>query len=313
MVPAAHGSDGGGSIRIPASCCGVFGFKPTRGRNPSVPDYGEAWSGLSIEHALTLSVRDSAALLDATTGPSPGDPYYAPPVERPFLDEVGADPGRLRVAVQRAPLSGAAVHPDCIAAVDATAALLEELGHEVREDAPTYDTARMGPAFPLLISANVQAAIDQYAATTGHEPGDGEIENVIRILAEDAHQKTAADMVRAIWAMHDTGRRVAPFFETYDVLLTPVVATPPPPLGTLDTTTDDVTAYLTAVFGFIPFTALSNIAGIPSMSVPLHWSDEGLPIGSHLVAGFGRDDLLFRLAAQLEEARPWADRRPPLA
>jgi Asp-tRNA(Asn)/Glu-tRNA(Gln) amidotransferase A subunit family amidase len=313
IVPAAHGSDGGGSIRIPASCCGVFGFKPTRGRNPAGPDYGEAWSGLSVEHALTLSVRDSAALLDATSGPAPGDPYWAPPPAGPFVSEVGRDPGTLRVAVQREPLSGAPVDEDCIAAVDEAAALLEDLGHELADDRPAYDTGRMGPAYPLLIAANVQAAIDEHAAATGREPEEGEIENVIRVLAGDAHTKTAADMVRAVWAMHATGRQVAPFFETYDVLLSPVVATPPPPLGTLDTTGDDVGAYLSAVFGFIPFTALSNIAGIPSMSVPLYWNDAGLPIGVHFVAGFGRDDVLFRLAGQLEEARPWAGRRPPVA
>lgn len=312
MVPGAHGSDGGGSIRIPASCCGVFGFKPTRGRNPAGPDYGEAWNGLSAEHAVTRTVRDSAALLDATSGPSPGDPYWAPQPERPFLDEVAADPGRLRFAVQRHALSGAPVHPDCLEAVDRTVTLLEELGHEVKEDAPSYDKARVGPAFPLLIAANVQAAIDQYTEQSGRAPAAGELENVIGILAADGHAKTAADLVRATWAVHATGRQVAPFFEDYDVLISPVVATPPPPLGTLDTTTDDVAAYIAAVFAFIPFTALSNIAGTPSMSMPLHWNAEGLPIGVHAMAGFGRDGLLFRLAAQLEQARPWADRRPSM-
>ena len=312
IVPGAHASDGGGSIRIPASCCGVFGFKPTRGRNSAGPDAGEAWNGLSVEHAVTRSVRDSAALLDATAGPAPGDPYSAPPPERPFAAEVGADPGRLRVAVQRQALSGVPVHPDCLAAVDAAAALLEELGHEVDEDLPRYDAARTGPAYALVIAANVQAAIDEYAEATGQQPGEGEIENVIRVLAADAHVKTAADLARAIWALHRAGREVAPFFERYDVLISPVVATPPPPLGTFDTTGTDVAAYLTAVFSFIPFTALSNIAGIPSMSVPLHWSDDGLPIGVHAVAGYGRDGLLFRLAGQLEAARPWADRAPPL-
>ena len=312
IVPGAHGSDGGGSIRIPASCCGVFGLKPTRGRNPSGPDYGEAWSGLSVEHALTVSVRDSAALLDATAGPAAGDPYWAPPVARPYLEEVGAPVERLRVAVQRVPASGAPVHDECLASLDDAAALLADLGHDVAEDAPVYDAARIGPAYPVIIAANVQAALDQHAELTGRPPEEGELEHVIGLLAADGHVKTAADMVRATWAMHATGRSVAPFFERYDVLLSPVVATPPPPLGVLDTQTTDVAAYLRAVFEFIPFTALSNIAGIPSMAVPLRWSDAGLPIGVQLVAGLGREDVLFRLAAQLEEARPWSKRLPAL-
>ncbi len=313
MVPAAHGSDGGGSIRIPAGCCGVFGFKPTRGRTPAGPDYGEAWNGLSAEHAITRSVRDSAAILDATAGPALGDPYSTPPPERPFLEEAERDPGPLRIAVQYAPASGAPIHDDCVAAVRATADMLSDLGHRVEESAPTYDAAAVGPAYRLLIAANVQAAIDEYAERLGRSPGPGELERIIEILAAEGRKSTAADMARAVWTMHRAGRAVAPFFETYECQLTPTVATPPPPLGLIDTMSDDVDAFLTTVFGFIPFTALANIAGIPGMSVPLHWNGAGLPIGVHFVSGYGRDGLLFQLAGQLERAHPWADRRPPLA
>jgi Asp-tRNA(Asn)/Glu-tRNA(Gln) amidotransferase A subunit family amidase len=305
IVPVAHASDGGGSIRIPAACCGVFGFKPSRGLNPSGPDYGEAWSGLSVEHVVSRSVRDSAAVLDATAGPAPGDPYCGPVPPRSFLSETGREPGRLRVAVQRHALSGAPVHPACIEALEDCVRLLESLGHEVEEATPQYDVARIGAAYPLLIAANVQAGIDQYCEAQGITPGPDLVENVIGILGKTAHAKTAADMVRATWAMHATGRQVAPFFASYDVLLTPVVATPPPLLGTLDTSTSDVQAYLEAVFRFIPFTALANIAGIPAMSVPLHWTADGVPLGAHFSAGFGRDGMLFSLAAQLERARPW--------
>jgi Asp-tRNA(Asn)/Glu-tRNA(Gln) amidotransferase A subunit family amidase len=312
IVPAAHGSDGGGSIRIPASCCGVFGFKPSRGMLPAGPEYGEAWNGLSAEHVLTVSVRDSAAMLDISRGPEPGDPYRGATFDRPMLDEVGAPAGKLRIGVQREALSGAPVHADCIAALDDTVALLEDLGHHVEEAVPSYDFENMGPAFTLLIAANVQGMIDQHIQATGHEPGEDDIEPVIRILAEIGHQQTAADMARAIWTMHRVGRQVAPFFDEYDALLSPVTATPPPPLGTLNTNSTDVEAYVKAVFEFIPFTALANQAGIPGMSVPLYWTESGLPLGAHFMAGFGRDDLLFRLAAQLEEARPWAGRTPPI-
>lgn len=312
IVPAAHGSDGGGSIRIPAACCGLFGFKPSRGLNPSGPDYGEAWNGVSQEHAITRSVRDSAGLLDATAGPAPGDPYFGPPVPRSFLEETTLSPGRLRIAVQRDALTGAPVHGDCLDALDQTVGLLEELGHTLEEAVPEYDVAAVGAAYPVIIAANVQAQIDQFVERTGEPVAEDQIERVIRILAEIGHQRTAADMARAIWTIHRVGRQVAPFFQQYDVLLSPVVATPPPPLGVLNTMRDDIEGYLKAVFSFIPFTALANQAGLPAMSVPLNWNSQGIPIGAHFMAGFGADGLLFRLAAQLEQARPWAHRRAPL-
>lgn len=312
IVPAAHGSDGGGSIRIPAACCGLFGFKPSRGLNPSGPDYGEAWNGVSQEHVITRSVRDSAGLLDATAGPAPGDPYFGPPLERTLLDEVSRSPGRLRIAVQREALTGAPVHADCLKALDETIKLLEDLGHTLDEAVPDYDVAAVGAAYPLIIAANVQAQIDQFVERTGQPVAENQIERVIGILADIGHQRTAADMARAIWTIHRVGRQVAPFFQRYDMLLSPVVATPPPPLGVLNTMRDDIDGYLKAVFSFIPFTALANQAGLPAMSVPLHWNAEGIPIGVHFMAGFGADGLLFRLAAQLEQARPWADRRAPV-
>jgi amidase len=312
IVPVAHGSDGGGSIRIPASCCGVFGYKPSRGINPAGPDFGEAWSGLSAEHVLSLSVRDSAALLDAGGGPAPGDPYCGPSFEKTFLESMQRPPGQLKIAVQREALNGATVDPDCLSALDDSIALLTDLGHIVEEAVPQYDVARIGAAYPLLIAANVQAAIDQHAEETGNEPDAESIENIILILGAMGHDNNAVDMVRAVWAMHATGREIAPFFDDYDILLSPVVATPPPLLGVLDTSSTDVEAYLTAVFSFIPFTAVQNIAGTPAMSMPLFWNEQGLPIGAHFAAGYGKDDLLYSLAAQLEEARPWAGRLPPV-
>ena len=310
MVPAAHGGDGGGSVRIPAGCCGLVGLKPTRGRNPAGPE-GEGWNGLSAEHVITRSVRDSAAFLDATAGPALGDPYAVPPPARPFLDEVGVEPGRLRVAVQRAPASGAPVHSDCVAAVDAAAEMLSDLGHEVVEGAPSYDGPATGAAFRLLVAANVQSVVDEHAERVGREQGPDDLERVIGILGEEGHQADATQALRAIRTMHRTGRQVAPFFEEHDVLLTPTVATPPPPLGLIDTMSEDVDAYLETVFGFIPFTALANIVGSPAIALPLHWNVDGLPISVHFMAGYARDDLLFRLAGQLEQARPWFDRRPP--
>lgn len=307
IVPAAHGSDGGGSIRIPAACCGVFGFKPSRGVNPAGPSLGEAWNGLSVEHALTRTVRDSAALLDATRGPAIGDPYASPVLPDSLLDACAIDPDPLRIGVQTTPTSGTPVDEECVRAVRETAALLERLGHHVEEAAPEYDTALAGRSYRVVIGANVQAAIREHAERIGREPRPGELENVVEVRGAEARNLTAIDLARAVWGMHRTGRSVGSFFTRYDVLLTPTVAAPPLPLGTLDMSTRDVDAYLDAVYRWIPFTAIANICGIPAMSIPSGLTAGGLPLGVHFVSSLGRDDLLLRLGGQLERARPWAD------
>jgi Asp-tRNA(Asn)/Glu-tRNA(Gln) amidotransferase A subunit family amidase len=312
MVPLAHGSDGGGSVRIPAGCCGLFGFKATRGVNPSGPDFGEAWNGLSAEHVITRTVRDSAVVLDASSGAAPGDPYCAPHYDSSFGAEVGRDPGRLRIAVQTSTAAGTPAHADCRDAVEDVARLLEDLGHEIVEAKPTYDAAAAGGAFRLVIASNVNAALAQHERRTGRPPGPDDLENINRILADEAARASASDFVEATWALHRVGRDVAPFFDDHDILLAPTVSAPPVRLGYLDITSTDVEDYLVKVFSWIPFTALANQAGLPSMSVPLVWNTDGLPIGTCFTAGFGRDGLLFRLAAQLEAARPWFHRRPPM-
>tara|TARA_X000001036_G_scaffold413115_1_gene427128 strand:- start:272 stop:1120 length:849 start_codon:yes stop_codon:yes gene_type:complete len=279
---------------------------------PCGPDLGEAWNGLSSEHALTISVRDSAVLLDVGGGRAVGDPYSGPSFGRSFLEQLSIPPTKLRIAVQREALNGAVVHPDCIKALDNAIELLKDLGHSVEEAVPEYDAAAVGAAYTVIIAANVQGTVDSYSDQIGREPTDEEIEPVIRFLAKIGHDRTAADLARAIWAMHKAGRDVGDFFLRYDMLLSPVTATPPPAIGTLDTNSSDVDSYLKAVFEFIPFTAISNQAGIPSMSVPLWWNENNIPIGVQLMSGYGRDDVLFSLAAQLEQARPWKDVKPPI-
>jgi len=310
MVPAAHGSDGGGSIRIPAACTGLFGLKPSRGLNPCGPEFGEAWNGLSVEHVITRSVRDSAALLDCTVGPAVGDPYSGPHRQDYFLPEVSKNPGRLRIAVQVESMGGARPHPDCERAVMDAANLLERLGHYIEYAKPHYDSASAGKAFRLIIASNVLAAVDRHSVKVNRVPEEGELERINARLMGEARRSSSADLVSAIWEVHAVGRAMGNFFENFDVLLTPTVATPPVRLGILDITSDDVESYLTAVFRWIPYTAVANQAGIPSMSVPLSWNAEGLPIGTCFTAGYGKDAQLFRLAGQLESARPWFDRRP---
>lgn len=312
MVPAAHASDGGGSIRIPASCCGVFGLKPTRGRNPAGPDFGEAWNGLSMEHAITRTVRDSAALLDITAGPDIGDPYWAPPQERPFVDEVGTEPGALRVAFSVTAKSGVPVHPDCLEAVERSAALLEELGHSVVEAEPDYDGAELGEAIRTIIGGNMMAAVRAHSHRKGREPGPDDLERVIRRRVALGDAATATEYVLAVQTMHRVGRTVGRFLNDFDVIMTPTVAQPPLRIGQLNTNTEDVQTFLDHLYGFIPFTAVFNATGQPAMSVPLHWNEEGLPIGVQFAAAFGGEATLFRLAGQLERSRPWAHRVPPI-
>jgi amidase len=313
LVAAAHGNDGGGSIRIPASCCGVFGLKPTRGRNTLAPAYGDLYHGLVAEHVLTRSVRDSAALLDASAGPMPGDPYAAPPPARPFRDEVGADPGRLRVAVSYDSPTGAPVHEDCVTAVREAAMLCEQLGHEVVEAAPAIDGLHVGRQFARVWAAGAAWSISGWARRTGRAPAPECFEPGTWALAERGRGTSAAEYMDAWQDLQRAGRQVAAFLSEHDVWMTPTLAEPPPPLGSFEGPADEPMFGLRRAGRFAPFTPLANGTGQPAMSVPLHWSAEGLPIGTHVTAPFGDEATLLRLAAQLESARPWADRRPALA
>ena len=311
MAPMAHATDGGGSIRIPASACGLFGLKPTRARNPMGPDAGEGWGGASVGHAVTRTVRDSAALLDATSGPDVGDPYSAPPPARPFLDEVGRDPGRLRIALTTRPWNGQDVDPECAEAARAAARLCERLGHHVEEASPDIDARVLGEATLVVIGGNVRATLEARAAALGRELGPADVERITWARASEGRASTAADYARSIGVMHRAGRVVAHFFTGYDVLLSPTMCRPPHPLGVIDMMTDDVERYTKAVLGTIGFTSLFNSSGSPAMSVPLAWSQAGLPLGVQFAAAYGGEATLLRLGAQLESAQPWAARRPP--
>lgn len=313
LVAVAHGGDGGGSIRIPASCCGVFGLKPTRARTPAGPDHAELWGGLAVQHALTRSVRDSAALLDATAGPDIGDPYWAPPPSRPFIKEVGADPGRLRIAFTTIAPTGVPVHADCVVAVHDAAALCADLGHDVTEATMAVDAERITQAFVTAVSSSVALAIDGYAQLTGQKPAAQYFEPVTWAMYEMGRQHSAPQYLLAVEELRRISRDIARFFSKYDIWLTPVMTEPPVPLGSFDSTPDNPLQGLLRMSSLMPFTPVCNFTGQPGMSVPLFWSADGLPIGTHFVARFGDEATLFRLAAQLEAARPWANRKPPVS
>jgi amidase len=312
MVPFAHGNDGGGSIRIPSSCCGLFGLKPTRGRNPLGPDLGDFMGGMVVEHGLTRSVRDSAALLDATCGPDLGDPYFAPPRERPYVEEVGANPGKLRIAFTKQAGEGINVHPDCVAAVEDAARLCHDLGHHVEETSVEISTPLSSQAFAVVFSAGDIATMDGAALMLQKEPNENDVEPLTWALAQIARGNTAPQLLLAITALQQFSRQIARFFVDYDILLTPTLAEPPLPLGSLESPPDSPLFGIVRAGAYVPFTPLCNITGQPAMSVPLYWNGDGLPIGSHFVGRFGDEATLFRLAAQLEQARPWAQKHPPL-
>jgi amidase len=311
MVPMAHANDGGGSIRIPASCCGVFGLKPTRGRNPLGPEYGDIMGGLVCEHAVTRSVRDSAALLDATSGPDLGDPYWAPPPARPFLHEVGADPGHLRIGFSTSAVTGVPVDPDCVRAVEEAASVCSELGHEVVEVTPSdLDGDEISAAFIDVFTAGQASAMQYWSRRTGRRLTAESFEPLTWAMYEMGLGRTSADYLSAVEQLQRISRRVAGYFVSLDVWLTPTLAEPPPPLGTFDSPPDNPMFGLLRAAAFVPFTPIANITGQPAMSVPLHWNDAGLPVGTHFIGRFGDEATLFRLAAQLEQARPWAARHP---
>ncbi|MGH9402277.1 MAG: amidase, partial [Terriglobia bacterium] len=313
MVPMAHANDGGGSIRIPASCCGVFGLKPTRGRISLGPFIGDVMGGLVAEHAVTLSVRDSAALLDATAGPSAGDPYWASPPERPFLQEAGADPGRLRIALSKSPITGTPVHADCIKAVENAAKLCHELGHQVIEDGPKLNVDFLVQMFMTVWAVGCASSIDGAAILTSKSPAEDQFEPSTWTLYQMGRRITASDYLCALTALQWISRSVAAFMEQYDVWLTPTLGSPPVPLGWFDAPPLDGLEAQQRTIAFAAFTPLSNVTGQPAMSVPLGWNDEGLPIGTHFAGRYGDEATLLRLAAQLEAARPWAGRVPPVA
>ncbi len=312
MLPAAHASDGFGSIRAPAACCGLVGLKPTRGRNTMAPYLGEGLSGLATEHAVSLSVRDSAAILDATRGPGAGDPYSAAPPDRPFLDEAGTDPGRLRIAFTRRAPNGAPVEADAIRVLEETASLAAELGHRVEEADPAIDGAAVVPTFLTLMAVNTAVNLSSHPSA-GRAAREDEVERITWLSAKMGEAVSGADCVRATQTMHRLGRQMADFHRRYDILLTPGLATgTAAKLGWLDMMMDDVDEYWRRVFHFSPFTVWFNITGQPAIMLPLGESADGLPVAVQAVAPYGDEATLFRFSAQLETARPWFDRKPAM-
>jgi Asp-tRNA(Asn)/Glu-tRNA(Gln) amidotransferase A subunit family amidase len=312
VLPMAHATDGFGSIRAPAACCGLVGLKPTRGRNTMAPGLGEGLGGCSVEHAVTLSVRDSAALLDATCGPGAGDPYVAPAPARPFSREVSADPGSLRIAFTSLTPNGAKVEAESLRVLAETARLCADLGHRVEEADPPVERPAVVPTFLTLAAANTIVNLASHP-TKGRAARADEVEPVTWATAKLGEKVSGADYVRATQTAHRLGRQMAAFHADWDVLLTPGLAALPVKLGWLDMTMADVDEYWRRVFAFSPFTVWFNLTGQPAMMLPLGHSPEGLPVAVQLVARHGDEATLFRLGAQLEAARPWFARKPAIA
>jgi len=318
MVPMAHGNDLGGSLRFPAAACGLFGLKPTRARNPLGPEYGDAVGGWAVEHALTVSVRDSAALLDATAGPAPGDPYPAPPAARPFAAEVGADPGRLRIAYTARLPGGGRGHPACVRALDDAVALCADLGHDLVEaDLPGLDD-RVGAAIGTVFNAATAWIVGYWVRHRGREPEPAELDPLTRAYWDDGRRVSAADYLLAVGDLQKFSRGVAGFLggveqRGVDLWLTPTMSAPPARIGEITSTAAEP---LRALANGAPTVAyplvVANITGGPAMSVPLGSTPDGLPLGVHFLARFGDEATLLRLAAQIEQARPWAHALPPV-
>jgi amidase len=311
ILPVAHASDGGGSIRIPASASGVFGLKPTRARNPLGPDRGEGWGGFSCGHVLSISVRDSAAMLDAVHGPEVSSPYRAPPPERPFLEEVGRAPGRLRIAFTDKSPHGEAIDPEIAAAVRDVAAMLAGLGHDVEERAPVL-AADPAAVMATIVGANTALNVRQAEARFGRAMTDNDFEILTLAMAQNAKITTATDYVAAQLAAFQISRGLATFFESCDVFLCPTLCSPPLRLGELNSMSQDLSQIGPILRRYMPATAMFNMSGQPAMSVPLAWNAAGLPLGMMFSARFGDEATLFRLAAQLEHIRPWKDKLPPI-
>jgi amidase len=331
IVPLAGAGDGGGSIRIPAACCGLFGLKPSRGRVPTGPEQGEKWQGAAVEHVVSRSVRDSAAMLDAVHGADAGAPYFLPDPARPYLAEASRPPGRLRIAFSLGHPLGSALHPECAAAVRAAAELLEGLGHNVEEVPLPFDGRAVSAAFLMLYFGETGASIAALAKVLGRPARPRDVEPTTWLLGLLGRTYSAADFAAARHTWNDSARRMGHFHQTYDLLLTPTLATPPVRIGELQPKpAEQVLLKLVNTLGLgglirrsgiveklaeqslekTPYTQVANLTGQPAMSVPLHWTADGLPCGVQFVAPLGAEDVLFRLAGQLEQAQPWFAKRP---
>jgi amidase len=319
IVPMAHGNDGGGSIRIPASCCGLFGLKPTRGRNPLGPLFGDFASGIVHEHALTRTVRDSAALLDVTSGHDLGDPYYAPPPERPFLEEIGRDPQRLKIGfLTRVPEGWneeTRLHKDCEAAVNDAAHLCESLGHDVEEvSAKALSYPNLPQTFGVVFACFVGHLVAYWERELEKKIERNDLEPRSWELYQSGLGRTGPEYLSAVEALQLFTRKTARWYHDgrYDLLLSPTMRIPPTQLGAFDWRPGEPKQWISIALSFVAFTRTQNITGQPAMSVPLFWNKDNVPIGVQFAGRFGDESTLFRLAAQLEQARPWSTKKPPI-
>ena len=311
VLPMAHATDGGGSIRIPAAQCGLFGLKPSRGRISMAPDAGEGWGGMSVGHVVSRSVRDSARLLDCTAGYEPGDPYTAPPPAGSFVEAIGRPPRKLKVAVMHTDHRGVKLHAECLQAVQGAAKLCQSLGHIVEEADPGIDLVALRRRTSAIAAANSARTLRLRWLSLGREPNPNEVEAATWQAYNYGTKVTGIEYVEAIAATHAAGRKMAAFLENYDVILSTVVGGPPPPLGYFDMN-GDVATFTERVTEYLGVTPVHNATGTPAMSVPLHWTVDGLPVGVHFAGRYGEESTLLRLAAQLETAQPWFDRVPTL-
>ena len=314
IVPLAHANDGGGSIRIPASCCGLVGLKPTRGRVPTGPDYGEILNGIAVEFALTRSVRDAAALLDAVAGPDPGCYAWAEPPRMPFAQAAASTPAKLRIAWMDKALTGVPVDPECVQALRNTVKLCSELGHEMVEAAPAIDAEAHSLATLRVWGANLANMMDGVAGLLQRTPSEKNLESGSWACYQYGKRLTATELLQALDSYTMVSRSLGAFFREYDVLLSPTTAHPPLPLGELNQNRPGLTAeeWTRQIFTYAPFTNICNTTGLPAISLPLAWSAGGLPIGMQFAGRFADEVTLLQLAGQLEKAQPWKDRRPAL-